>query len=385
MTSKRLRNLVSSPALALGVALLLTSGSFAACGGSQSRSVGKGAKEAPKLPPVNPRALRQFDSALRALKLGGPNAHEKAMKRFRNALELDENLWEAWHNLGALLLAEGEVEGAAEAFGKTLKINPTHRAAMAGQAEAYRLSGNNKKAAKAYRKLIELEPSSVDSYARAASLLRASGDYEDGLDLLREGLRVGGASAPIMVELGLIYLAQGRDELAKLVLGKAMAINDKDPAIYNALALVAMGEGDDQLAFSYFDKAADLDPNYIDTRFNKANVLLDAGDYQGAKLELEAIAAIVPSDQDVRVALGVAQRGAGEHDAARKTWNAVANNPASRKRVRSDALFNLAILEMDFVMDDDKAIAALDRYLQGSSSKHSKRKEAVELRKELGE
>tara|TARA_R110002096_G_scaffold44526_8_gene120257 strand:+ start:68046 stop:69203 length:1158 start_codon:yes stop_codon:yes gene_type:complete len=385
MSSHFLKRLASVKALAIGTALLVGPGTLAACGGSQSRSVGKAAKEAPKLPPVNPRALRQFDSALRALKLGGPNAQAKAMKRFESALELDDKLWEAWHNLGAILLAEGEVDRAADAFGKALSINPTHRPAMAGQAEAYRLSGNNKKAAKAYRKLIELEPSSVDSYARAASLLRASGDYEDGLDLLREGLRVGGASSPIMVELGLIYLAQGRDELAKLVLGKAVAINDKDPAIYNALALVAMGAGDDQLAFFYFDKAAELDPNYIDTRFNKATVLLDAGDYQGAKLELEAITAIVPADQNVRVALGIAQRGIGEHDAARKTWDAVAKDSATRRGVRSDALFNLAILEMNFVMDDDKAIAALDRYLQDSSSKHSKHKEAVELRKELGE
>ena len=367
-------------------ALLFGAGALTiSCGGTQGRSVGGSVKEAPKLPPVNPQALRQFDSALRALKLGGPNANQKAVKRFQGALELDENLWEAWHNLGALLLADGEVEKAANAFERALKINPTHRPAIAGLAEAHRLDGQNKKAAKAYRRLIELEPSSVDSYARAASLLRASGDYEDGLDLLREGLRVGGASSPIMVELGLIYLAQGRDELAKLVLGKAIALNAQDPAIYNALALVAMGAGDDQLAFSYFDKAAELDPKYIDTRFNKANVLLDAGDYQGAKLELQAITAIVPGDLEVLVALGIAQRGLGEFDAARKTWSQVAGDSSAGRRVRDDALFNLAILEADFIMDDKKAIAALDRYLQSSSSKHSKRKEAVELRKDLGE
>ncbi len=368
------------------LATLLSGGAFAGCGGTAKRSVSTTkAKEAPKLPPVNPRALRQFDSALRALKLGGPNANEKALKRFKGALELDEKLWEAWHNVGAIYLAEGDVESAAEAFGNARKINPTHRASMAGQAEAHRLSGNPKKAAKAYRKLIELEPSSVDSYARAASLLRASGEYEDAVDLLREGLRVGGASSPIMVELGLIYLAQGRDELAKLVLGKAMALDDKDPAIYNALALVAMGAGDDQLAFSYFDTASELDPKYIDTRFNKATVLLDAGDYEGATLELEAILKIAPDDHNARVALGIAQRGMGKHDQARKTWDEVARDSSAKKLVRSDALYNIAILEADFVMDDAKAIAALDRYLQGSSSKHSKRKEAVELRKELGE
>ncbi len=83
---------------------LSTCGSFVACGGSQSRSVGSSAKEAPKLPPVNPKALRDFDAGLRALKLGGPNANEKAMKRFRSAIDIDGKLWEAWHNLGAVLL-----------------------------------------------------------------------------------------------------------------------------------------------------------------------------------------------------------------------------------------------------------------------------------------
>ncbi len=200
---------------------------------------------------------------------------------------------------------------------------------------------------------------------------------------MRECLRVAGASSTIYVELGLIYLAQGRDELAKLVLGKAIELDAKDPTIFNALALVAMGEGDDQLAFSYFDRASELDPKYVDTRFNKANVLLDAGDYNGALTELEAILAINPDDLNALVARGIAQRGSGNLDRARQDWEKVANQGSGR--VRSDALFNLAVLEMDFVMDDKKAKVALDRYLQSSSDKHSKYKDALELEKDLGE
>jgi Tfp pilus assembly protein PilF len=334
---------------------------------------------------VNPRALRDFDAGLRALKLGGPEAKEKAAERFRSAIEIDGKLWEAWRNLGAVLLEDGDDKAAAAAFSSALKVNPVDRGSIAGRAEAYRMRGEKKKAAKDYRRLIELSPSSVEPYARFATLLRASGDYEDALDLLREALRVGGATSDIYVELGLIYLAQGRDDLAKLVLGKSAELDGKNPSVYNALALVAMGEGDDQLAFSYFDKASELDPQYVDTRFNKASVLLDAGDYEGAKVELDSIAQIAPDDMAARVALGVAFRGMGKHDLARTTWNDVVKKASRRGRDRGDALFNIAILEMDFVMDDKKAKAALDRYLDSASDSHSKRKEATELRKDLAQ
>jgi Tfp pilus assembly protein PilF len=365
--------------VALGVAAL------PACGGSSTRTNGSGKLEAPKLPPVNPLALRDFDAGLRALKLGGPEAHDKAVERFRSAIEIDGKLWEAWHNLGAVQLEDGDGKTAAESFGNALKINPVHRGAIAGRAEAYRLSGQNKKAAKDYRRLIELTPTVVAPYARFASLLRVSGDYEDGLDLLREALRVGGATSDIYVELGLIYLAQGRDDLAKLVLKKSVELDSKNPSVYNAMALVAMGEGDDQLAFSYFDKASELDPNYVDTRFNKAGVLLDAGDYQGAQVELDGIIKIAPDDMAAQVALGVAYRGMGNHDRARNTWKAVVKKASRRGKDRGDALFNIAILELDFIMDDKKAKAALDRYLQNSGENHAKRKEAAELRKDLDE
>lgn len=356
-----------------------------ACGGSSTRSTGASGLVAPKLPPVDPLALRDFDAGLRALKLGGPEANLKAAERFRSAIAIDGKLWEGWYNLGAVLLVDGDDKKAAEAFGNALKVNPVHRASIAGRAEAYRLGGQKKQAAKDYRQLIELTPTKVAPYARFASLLRASGDYEDGLDLLREALRVGGPTSAIYVELGLIYLAQGRDDLAKLVLGKSAELDAKNPSVYNALALVAMGEGDDQLAFSYFDKAAELDPQYVDTRFNKAGVLLDAGDYEGAKVELDMITQIAPDDMAARVALGVAYRGMGKHDLARNTWNDVVKRASRRGRDRADALFNLAILEMDFIMDDKKAMAALDRYLENAGESHARRKEASELRKELGQ
>lgn len=360
-----------------------------ACGGGSSggaRKV-KGPKvvETPKLPPANPDAVRDMEAGLRAMRLGGPEASERALERLRVAVKKDGSLWEAWHNLGVVLFALGDDEEAIQAFGRAVSINPAHTASLKSRAEALRRAGEKKKARADYQEVLERNPNDVQAYARMASLLREGGDNEDALDVLREALRAVGGRAPIYVELGLVYLAQGRDDLAELLLTKAAALDEKNPMIWNALAMVAMERGKDQEAFERFDKASSLAPDYLDARFNVASLLIDAGDYGRAKSELEAVVAKRPDDLGARVALGVAHRGVGEQDRARSIWLDVVKAAPRHSQVRGDALFNLAVLEQDFAMNEKKAKDALDRFLQESPRKHPKRKEAEERRKELGQ
>lgn len=367
-------------------ALCASSALFSACGGaSTQRRSDKHVVETPKLPPADPQAVREMQAGLRALRLGGPEANEKALTRLREAVRRDPRLWEAWHNVGAVLFAQGDDEGAAQAFGRALDVNPAHTPSLEARAEAYRRAGEGKRARKDYDEVMRRSPDDPRAYARAASFLREAGEHEDALEVLRDALRVVGASPPIYVELGLVYLAQGREDLAELVLTKAAALDDKNPAIYNALALVAMERGRDQDAFERFDRASALDPSFLDARFNVASVLIDAGDYARARSELEAVVAKRPDDFGAKVALGVAHRGLGELDRARGLWDDVVRSAPRRSVVRGDALFNLAVLEMDFAMAEKKAKTALDRFLQESPRGHTKRAEAEERRKELGQ
>jgi tetratricopeptide (TPR) repeat protein len=361
---------------------------LAACGGGQSSGKvrsGRKVVETPKLPPADAEAVREMEAGLRALRLGGPEANERAGLRLRGAVKRDPKLWEGWHNLGVVLFAEGDDDAAADAFSKAVSINPAHTPTLLARAEAYRRAGEKKKARADYKEVLERSPDSAQAYARMASLLREMDEHEDAVDLLREALREVGGKAPIYVELGLVYLAQGRDDLAELVLSKAVQLDEKNPTIWNALALVAMERGRDQEAFERFDKASALAPDFLDARFNVASVLIDAGDYARARSELEAVVAKRPDDLGAKVALGVAHRGLGEHDRARSAWQDVVKAAPRRSGLRGDALYNLAVLEMDFVMDEKKARAALDRFLQESPRKHPKRAEAEERRKDLGQ
>ncbi len=366
--------------LAIGMAL-------AGCGGAsaRSRSAERVVVKTPALPPAAPAAVRDLESALRALRLGGPEANQRAETRLRSAVKRDPRLWEAWHDLGAVLYARGEDEAAADAFGRALAINPAHTPALLARAEAHRRSGEVARARADYEDVLRRDPENVHVRARTASLLREAGAQDDALAVLREALRLSGGASPIYLELGLVYLAQGKDDLAELVLSKAAALDPKNPAIQNALALVSMERHRDQEAFERFDRATNLDPSYLDARFNVASVLIDAGDYARAKAELEAVVDKRPGDFGALVALGVAYRGLGDHKKARALWEDVVKAAPRRSMVRADALFNLAALDMDFAMDEKSSAAALDRFLQESPESHPKRKEAEERRKELGQ
>ncbi len=359
------------------------------CGGGSARKIAStGPRATPKLEPVKPQARREFDAALRALRLGGPEAPATARARFEAAVAIDGSLWEAWHDLGLLRSQDGDLDGATKAFDRALAVNPAHVPTRLARAETHRAAGRSKDARGDYEAVLREsspdDPSRRDAAARLASLLRDAGDHDEAVEVLRDTLRVSGANARVYTELGLIYLSQGRDELAALVIGRAIELDAKDPAVYNALALLYLKQGKGQEAFDRFDHATSLDPSYLDARFNKASVLLDAGDYARAKQELETIVQKRADDWAAQVALGVAWRGLKEHATAKQVWDQVVAKAPRRSQARGDALWNLVVLKSDFLEDEAGAKTELERFLQDTGNAHPKRQAAELKRKELG-
>ena len=368
--------------------VLLVAAVFAmACGSTGTRTVKGSGRTTERREKIKPAAQKEFDAAMRALRLGGPEARETARARLRAALKIDGSIWEAWFDLGVIAWREGEDDEAIEDFGKALQGNPEHAPTLMARAEAHRRAGKKKEARNDYnaalKGMAEDDPNRRDTAARLASLLRDSGDYEDAVEVLRETVRVSGTNARIYTELGQIYLAQKRLELAQLMLAKALELDAKDPAVYNALALLAQRQGKAQEAFERFDQAASLDSNYIDARFNKATVLLDAGDYARAKTELAAIVEKRGDDYAAQVSLGVAHRGLKEFKEARKLWEAVIKEAPKRSAPRADAMWNLALLKIDFMEDPSGGKSDLERYLQEAPTSHAKRQDVENKCKEV--
>jgi tetratricopeptide (TPR) repeat protein len=367
-------------------------GLLPACGGaSGKRNVAGTGPAHQHRDPVKPAAAKEFEAAMRAMRLGGPEADETARARLRSALKIDSTIWEAWYDLGVIAWKEGDDDEAIDDYGKALSIDRNHTSILLARAEANRRAGKKKDAKADYEAALKLmeddDPGRRDAAARLASLLRDTGDFDAAVDVLRDTVRTSGTNAKIYTELGELYMAQKRLDLAQLVLAKALELDAKDPAVYNAMAQLAQKQGKAQEAFNLFDQAAALDPSYLDARFNKASVLLDAGDYGRAKVELAAIVEKKPDDYQALVALGVAHRGLKENPEARKVWTRVVKEAPKHSTVRADAMWNLAELGLDYSGEDAAAAAQgkadLERYMQEAPTSHSKRQEADNKCKEV--
>src|SRR4051812_31200673 len=108
------------------VAVALLAG---ACGGAAgSRPAAKSAPAART--PVKREALRDFDAGLRAVRLGGPEATERAIGRFEAAVKHDPTLWEAWYDLGVLYAREGDDDAALDALDEAHAKNPSHASTL---------------------------------------------------------------------------------------------------------------------------------------------------------------------------------------------------------------------------------------------------------------
>jgi tetratricopeptide (TPR) repeat protein len=354
----------------------------AASGGSQ-----KGA-ETPKLPAAKPEAVEALKDAARSVRLGPAN-YERALERLKTAEQLDPNLWEAWYDEGWIQLKLRNAEAAVPALEKALSIVPAHAPTVVALGQALKESGRASDAAHVYEKWLASsgakDPAQAESIRVAlGGALRRAGKLDEAADALQKALRTASkATIPAALnELALVYKAKSQLELADLVLHRALEIDDKSKAAaltWNNLGLVALQRRRDQEAFANFDQAAKLDPTLTVARRNKAMVYLDCGDYARAADELKHVTKSDADDLEAWVALGVAERGRNNLDAAQRAFDhALEIDPDD-----ADALFDVAVLQMDWKKEPNKARATLDKYLKAAPSQHTKRKDAEARMKDL--
>jgi tetratricopeptide (TPR) repeat protein len=338
----------------------------------------------PKLKAAKPEAVDALRDAARLVRLGGPN-YDRALERLREAVQTDPSLWEAWYDIGWLELKLHHPQAAAEALEKAQAI-VTRPATTEALAHAYLELGRFADAATVYRKLLDKKEPAPEAGAalrvRMGEALRRAGKLDDASEALQKALRLHPRSTAALNALALVYEARGQHELADLVLHKALEVDDKSKAAaetWNNLGLIALSLRQDQIAFAHFDQAAKLDPGLTVARRNKAAVYLDCGDYQKAADELRAITRADADDVEAWVALGVAERGLGQLEKAAHAFEkALEVDPSA-----PDALYDLAVLFMDFKKDKVKAEMKLNEFLRVAPDRHPRRSDAEARLKEL--
>lgn len=152
----------NAPAVPLALALLLCLGGVLPACTSAPASERDRSRQGGEIDPTIADARRQRDEArshyAKALNLSAKGKTDEALEEYRNALDLDDQLYAAWNNMGQLLMDEGNYADAVAAFQIAAGIEPTDPRPLYNTGLAYQRVGWASDAYASYERALIRDP-----------------------------------------------------------------------------------------------------------------------------------------------------------------------------------------------------------------------------------
>ncbi|KAJ6520235.1 hypothetical protein C8R45DRAFT_53979 [Mycena sanguinolenta] len=165
--------------------------------------------------------------------------HEKSVKYFRRAIELDRTCSAAWTLMGIEYLEMTNLQAAIEAFRRAVDVNPKDYRAWSGLGKSYGIMGMHSYALHYHSRALRLRPDEAECWEDLAHAYEAAGRLEDAIACFKRALDAD-APHPMTVFLRLAHLLS--------------TTNDQAGAAHYAQAAVAQGEAHAQ-PVEYYAKA----------------------------------------------------------------------------------------------------------------------------------
>ncbi|MGA3032799.1 MAG: tetratricopeptide repeat protein [Terracidiphilus sp.] len=274
---------------------------------------------------------------------------EEAVAPLKKAAGLNPQDLQAHLVLGAVLAHLSRNQEAASEWSAALKIDPSSKAALDGQANsliaagdyasvirnlhgvarddnltldlalAYRNSGSLDEVEQTLKQGLDANPDS-DALTAALVALYYKTNYAAATGLAEKIAR----EKPGDLEAQRIYLrtlVMNGDSDRAMPLGvKLLALAPRDADLLNLNSVLEKKAGDYQGARKHLEEAVALDPNNSDLRVNLGLVQVELNDPAGAKVQLEKALALGRDEPQVHFELAKVLRTLGETDAAQQQF-----------------------------------------------------------------
>jgi Flp pilus assembly protein TadD len=187
-----------------------------------------------------------------------------AIAPFEHAAQLEPGNAGPFNNLGAAYLYAGDFDRAAEAFSKSLALEP-RPSSYSNTGLGLYYHGQYEEAAKMFRQSTELAPADHRVWGNLADALRAAGHeaeagraYARALELAEGELAVNPRHA-LNQALTAYYASRLRDaDRARRSIGNALAAGGDDNEVHFYVGLAALGLGDRATAVEQLRRAREL-------------------------------------------------------------------------------------------------------------------------------
>ena len=206
----------------------------------------------------------------------------------------------AHNNLGAIDLAEGQIDDAIAHFERALSLKPDHIHALANFANARLAQGRTQDALALFHRVVEINPDDAKGWSDLGQASEQAGHATDAESHYRRALALNDKLAEVHFLLGRRLLADQRTAEASLHLERAVALHASYTEAHYHLGLVRLSEERRDAAETCFERVIALAPNHAFALHNLGLLLSFRGQPAEAEPFLQRAVRAAPSDASMR-------------------------------------------------------------------------------------
>ena len=299
------------------------------------------------------------------LLLHAHDQREPALACYRRAAHFAPNDFRWLHLQGATLLAQGDAQGAIEAWRSALAIR-REASTLIRLGNALDALGREAEARAAFEDALQLKPDAPAALYGVARILSKAGNTAEAVPLLQKAVGIAPDAGAAHYALGIAQRQGGNEKAARLSFGMAERFQRSQPAIDDPVMeeVLALRRdpawlynegrrleslGDVQKAASAYQEAVDQDPNFALAHSSLIGVLGLLGRYDDAEKHYLWALQVAPGLEELHYNWGILEAERGNAEAAAVSFRAALEiNPNS-----ADSRFNLGSMLAQMGLEAD--------------------------------
>ena len=207
---------------------------------------------------------------------------KSAIREFVEAVNLNNNHYEAYNAMGVATLKLGNRKDAKELFQVALQIKSDFAPAYDNLGNLAMMENNLDEAEKYFKESLKYNSHNPTSMYHLGQVEAKRKNYSAALTWINHSIHINPNSSPALNLQGELYLKQGNQAAAINSFKKAVAVKPENSRPYINLAGVYERRADSEFAMEQLKTAIVINPNYKDGIFRVANMSLETKKYPQA-------------------------------------------------------------------------------------------------------
>jgi len=245
-------------------------------------------------------AVAQYNLAIMLARAGRP---DEAIARYREALRLKPDYFEARNNLGEALAGAGRWTEAIDQYREALRLDPGYAMIHVNLGDALLHLGRLDEAIASYEEGVRVEPDSPNAYFQLGAALVRAGRAPEAIAVFENLLQLSPDAPDARTELGYLLARSGRLPEAIAQFQEVARLRPDAVAAHDNLGSALAQVGRTEEAAGEFAAASRLQPDNPELHNDLGCALAQLGRTAEARSQFEAALRLAPNDAEARANL----------------------------------------------------------------------------------